>query len=177
MSSNPRFHDLPVDWIWHRPLVIFLLALLSGSCQTGPGLKQEEKTAEAEAVTRIEALGGEVERDAALRDEPVIRVHLGGTAITDDDLEILRSLQQVRVINLYGTQITDQGLAHLSEMTSIDELQLSGTSISDEGLEHLQGLSRLVGLHVRGTGVTESGLEQLKQAIPGLIIRQRQPGT
>ncbi len=51
------------------------------------------------------------------------------------------------------------------------------TSISDEGLEHLQGLSRLVGLHVRGTGVTESGLEQLKQAIPGLIIRQRQPGT
>ena len=152
--------------------VVIFIALLSGACQSGSGLNEDERNAESVAVSRIEALGGEVQRDLSLPGEPVVNVQLGRTAATDDDLEMLQALKQVRVINLSGSQITDRGLAELAEMTSIVELQLSQTQISDEGLEHLRGLSRLIGLHVRSTRVTQTGLQRLKEAVPGLIVQQ-----
>jgi hypothetical protein len=117
--------------------------------------------------------------------ERVLQISLIQTAVTDEDLAILRGLtaplelclQQTRVterglsylkglplrgeLNLSYTRVTDAGLAHLKGATGLRQLSLEGTQITDSGLAHLSGLANLQALRLRSTKVTDGGLAHL----------------
>ena len=85
----------------------------------------------------------------------------GDSYITDEDIEHLRGLSQLRYLHLRGTQVTDKGVENLRALSQLQGLDLHGTKVTDKGLEHFRGLSQLQGLDLYGTKITDKGLENL----------------
>ncbi|MGO8747380.1 MAG: leucine-rich repeat domain-containing protein [Thermoguttaceae bacterium] len=100
------------------------------------------------------------------------RLTLGDTKVTDAGLEALEGLTQLQVLWLDGTQITDAGLEHLEGLTQLKRLRLDRTQITDAGLEHLNGLTQLQESILWHTKVTHEGVKRLQQALPNCQIRR-----
>ena len=62
----------------------------------------------------------------------------GGKVIYDADLDNLRFLTQLRLLNLDNTRVTDAGLDHLESFTKLQVLRLKGTQVTDKGIVRLQ---------------------------------------
>ena len=97
-------------------------------------------------------------------------LELSGTTITDAGLEYLKGLMQLQSLELRETKITDAGLEHLKGVAQLRGLDLSGTKITDAGLKHLKGLTQLGWLNLSGTKVTDTGVEDLKKMLPKVEI-------
>jgi hypothetical protein len=115
-----------------------------------------------EAIAKIQKIGGTVMPLAMNDDSLVVDFHLGGTALTDEGLVLLKTLPKVVQLDLKDTQITDAGLANLAGLTTLSRLHLEKTKVTDAGLAHLKDLGNLEYLNVYGTTVTDAGLEHLK---------------
>jgi len=126
-----------------------------------PQAKRQE-----EASIAIKKLGGEVIPWAEFIGEPgyrkIIGVRFDDSEVTDDDLELLRSLNGPGALALRNTKISDGGLKHLIGLKRLHSLDLDGTKITDVGLETVSRMKGLVGLGLNGTCVTDAGLEHLR---------------
>ncbi len=108
---------------------------------------------------QIERLGGTLQPGDI---EPSINIVLKDSAVTDDELMLLKKLPHVQSLDLSHTQITDAGLVHLKDLVNLQHLDLTGTKVTDAGMAHLQGLHNLESLGVGDTLVTAAGLSQLE---------------
>jgi hypothetical protein len=115
-----------------------------------------------EAIGKIQKTGGTVQALAMNDDSLVVDFHLGGTALNDEGLALVKTLPKVVHLDLKDTQITDAGLANLAGMATLNRLHLEKTKITDAGLVHLKDLANLEYLNLYGTAVTDAGLEHLK---------------
>ena len=146
----------------------------------------------AEAINRIEELGGSV-RKAALEGDD-LEVDLRSSTAADEHLQYLLALKNVTVVrlrecrigdaglvrlgkiaglkklHLEKTQITDAGLKHLASLKQLELLNLFGCDISDSGLTHLHALPKLTSLFVAETKVTEPGVAELRKGVPKLVV-------
>jgi hypothetical protein len=61
----------------------------------------------------------------------------------------------VRKVDLSDSKVTNAGLAHLKTLRDLEELDLARTDVTDAGLKHLQGLVKLRSLSLIGTKVTD----------------------
>jgi hypothetical protein len=96
----------------------------------------------------------------------VVAVTLAGAEVTDDKLEPLNDLTELKCASLVGTSITDMGLGHLERCTHLRGLILShNRGVTDRGLDHLRGLSELRDVGINGTQVTEEGVRRLQKAV------------
>src|SRR4051812_30806156 len=87
-------------------VVIMTLVTRPGALAHGGDGTQER------AVAAIEKLGGTVERDHT-PSRHVVSVRLLGDGITDEALEQVKKLADLRELDLAGTRITNDGLAQL----------------------------------------------------------------
>lgn len=92
---------------------------------------------------------------------PVVAVHLGGTAVHDDDLAVLQVLPQLEALWLQDTAVTDRGLPSLQSNTALRELSLRGTRVSDAGMASLTELPNLQFLYLHDTSIGDEGLLRL----------------
>ena len=146
-------------------------------------VRLERARRQREAVQVIEALGGTV---WYYPDKPytkflcrilgseflvtVAGVDLCMIEVTDADLECLKHLDHMDMVELNCTPITDAGLSHLQTLTSLECLSISDTQVTDNGLRYLKGLTNLVALHISDTEVTSEGVRKLQQALPNCRI-------
>jgi hypothetical protein len=65
-------------------------------------------------------------------------VSFQGTAVTDNDLVILRRLPSLQGLLLRDTQVTDAGLVHLKRMTHLKFINLERTQVTDAGIADLK---------------------------------------
>ena len=158
------FHNL------HRLFVTSFLLTYLGCGDSALRLSDAELQVREQAIAMINSLQGEYRVDKKHADEPLVRVHLANTAVTNDDLQKLIGMARLENLNLQGTSISDEGLAHLKDIKSLVELNVANTQVTDAGLVHLMGLSNLKGLYVRYTSITENGINGLKQAIPEINV-------
>ncbi len=86
---------------------------------------------------------------------------LSGRRLTDEQVEHLGSLTSLMRLHLGGTGISDRGLARLENLKQIVDLDLGKTKITNAGLESVRGFDKLVRLSVRGTRVDGKGLANL----------------
>ncbi|MBM3994165.1 MAG: hypothetical protein FJ303_08430 [Planctomycetes bacterium] len=119
----------------------------------------------AEAIKRIEEIGGSV-RKAALEGD-ALEVDLRSTAATDEHLQYLLALKNVAVVRLRECRIGDAGLVHLGKIAVLKKLHLEKTQITDAGLKHLASLKELEVLNLFGCGIGDAGLNSL-QPLPKL---------
>lgn len=91
--------------------------------------------------------------------------------LTNEDLQILAPLQNLRALRLSGksgaTSVDDEGLPALQPLTSLKVLALDFLWVSGEGLNQLGALSGLEELYLASTLVADEDLEAL-QHFPNL---------
>jgi uncharacterized protein (TIGR02996 family) len=81
--------------------------------------------------------------------------------VTSKGLKHLSGLTRLRKLSLTGRQLKDAGLKHLAWLTQLQELDLDGTAVTGTGLKHLAGLAQLEALSLEGTAVTDATLKHL----------------
>lgn len=124
--------------------------------------KIDERDAEARALPVIEKLDPrDVFRDTKQAGDPIVTIHLQGSAYSDADLKEIANLPKLRFLNLTKTKITDDGLAHLAGMPQLRHLHLAETSITGVGLVHLAPLKELRSLKLHRTKLTDDSLVHL----------------
>jgi uncharacterized protein (TIGR02996 family) len=81
--------------------------------------------------------------------------------MVEEDLDRLRPLQQLRLLDCNDLPLTDAGLARLVSFPLLERLRLYHSPITDAGLEHLAGLRHLKELDLSSTPITDAGLQRL----------------
>jgi len=134
----------------------------------------EDKPDVAVAVAKIEALGGQIQRDDDQNGAVVTIGLVGNEQLKDEDLAFLKSLTSLRQLYLGNTSVSDAGLKHIGGLKELRVLGLIGTKVTDAGLKELVELKNLTNLRLSGTQTTEAGQKQLQESLPGLqILPQR----
>jgi hypothetical protein len=154
-------------------------------------VKKQKADRQRAAVRAIEAMGGQVFYDCqggiAHTYNPIwLRAWLGDdffgqvtdayffdSDVTDDGLEYIGQLAQLKVLVFHNAKISDAGLEHLKGLTQLTLLRLCNTQVTDEGIKELQqalncqiervnGLNQVEALYLDNSQVTDAGLESLK---------------
>jgi hypothetical protein len=98
----------------------------------------------------------------------IVVLQMANADVTDDTLEHLRGLKQLRELDLNDTKITDRGLKLLAGLPQLRELRLARTSITDEGFrEFVAAHESLQKVDLTRTPVKGKTKRQWKQAQPG----------
>ncbi len=123
-----------------------------------------ERISWLEHLTTLRLSGSRGLTDAGVRHLARMRrlrhLDLGGCAVSDRSLEILRELPVLETLSLAWTGITDAGVEQLSRCDRLARLDLSGTRTGDGAIKALAGTPRLS--HFRsGNAVTDAGLPAL----------------
>jgi hypothetical protein len=107
-------------------------------------------------------------------------LHLGGPAITDETISLVRRMPHLKALDLQNTAITDAGTKYIASLNGLESLGIytirdrastSGAGITDASLKHL-----LVGKDFRLLALTgpisDEGLALIADALPKLEILQ-----
>ncbi|MBC8290363.1 MAG: hypothetical protein H8E37_08605, partial [Planctomycetes bacterium] len=108
--------------------------------------------------------------------ERLTKLHLVGTAVTDEGCRHLADHRSMRFLDLRANCISDEGLAELSQLTELVELRLAQTWITDGGLKSLARMQKLETLDLRHSDITDEGLRHLhslKNLIKVRLIHSR----
>jgi len=115
--------------------------------------------AEPDVISGLVSLGARLTKNSA---GEVTAVDLSNAWLSDADLELLAKLPQLESINLAYTKITDEGLERLEPLANVKVLDLYyAESVTDLGIAHLKHWKNLEYLNVRGTKVTSTLFEHL----------------
>ncbi len=99
--------------------------------------------------------------------EKVTRLILNGTKkVTDEGLEEVAKLKQLKGLYLEGTEITDAGLKEVAKLKQLNFLALNLTLITDAGLKEVAKLKQLRFVNLKDTKVTKAGVDQLIKVLP-----------
>lgn len=167
--------------------VLILLALISVSAHVAHARSNSNRDRVIAEVTR---LGGTVEVDQESAGQPIVKIDLHATKITDSDLAFLdrskkdlshllyldlrlttigdgaiihiHNLRSLQTLNLFRTAVGDAGLARLKRLTDLRTLLIGGTKVGDAGLVHLKPFKKLHKLSLFQTQVSDAGIQSLE---------------
>lgn len=105
-------------------------------------------------------------RDLQVVSEQVVSLNLSRMPLTDNDLKIVSTFQNLRALQLSATSITGAGLPELNRLSELRSLSLASTGMKAADLEPLRALPRLAVLYLWNTGVTAADLENLRKMLP-----------
>jgi hypothetical protein len=80
---------------------------------------------------------------------------------TDRDLRQIRWLQDLEIVTFVGERVTNEWLEHLAELPNLRRLHLKRTSVTDRGMEIVGTLKQLNVIELRYVAVTDASLPQL----------------
>jgi hypothetical protein len=140
-----------------------------------------EATADDEAATITESLGGSAIRDTEKPGSPVLalifyRIDLptgtplatkGGqvplTHLSDADVQRLTklNLSELESFGVSGLQVTDAGIVDLKNFPKLKDLRLAGSAFTDRGFETVAKLENLANLGFCYSSITDQGLVQV----------------
>lgn len=108
----------------------------------------------------------------ALREieEQLVWLNLGHTAVTDQQMDAIAKLKNLRVLYLNNTQVTDSGVSQLAPLSELRWLSLVATSVSDNSVETFSKLKNLSTLFLYEAHLTDEGISKLLQSNEELKI-------
>jgi len=120
-----------------------------------------------------EAAPGEAplkEQATAVRENKSDRILIEQAVVTDDDLQELAGLANLRELLLDNAEsrFSAAGLKRLSGLPKLEHLRIRGSGVDDEALTHLAGLESLKILNVPQGTFGDAALEELKR-LPNLV--------
>ena len=123
------------------------------------------------------SLAGSKIDDAALESlkglsAQLVWLNLANTAVTDAGLKTLAGLKNLRRLHLEKTAVGDDGIASIKDLAELQYVNLYGTKVTDKGLASLSGLKKLKNIYLWQTAVTDAGAAGLAKAISGIYINR-----
>jgi Leucine-rich repeat (LRR) protein len=92
---------------------------------------------------------------------------LWSLSLTDNGIESIATLTELKELRLGGTSISTSGLGKLKSLEKLERLSLQGCKrIGDDAAAVLSSFPRLRGLDLKDTAVTEQGLAEVRKALP-----------
>jgi hypothetical protein len=163
---------------WHksrRPVLLLLLACVLGAAPYGVNYYHEHfgtqgpREKQVEGERHITLTGVNAADYASLQNKPdVVVLQMANSDVTDETLNYLRGMNQLRELDLNDTKVTDDGLAVLAELPRLEDLRLARTAITDAGFrKHLLGKESLRKLDLTGTKVKGPTKREWKKAKEG----------
>lgn len=105
----------------------------------------------------IESQGGDVVRTA---DGRIVEVSLARTWATDNDVQRLAGLKNLKKLDLSLTYVSDRGIESLQKLPQLEDLNLASAEfITDAAISYLRANRSLRRLNLRGTDVTDTTLK------------------
>jgi hypothetical protein len=176
-------------WLIGRGVVVLLgrrqarqllvpLALLGGGLVVGAvpfayqhvylkfvGLGPQERV--LDGLRALNLTGWDRDDYSFLAERPdLVILELGNPDVTDDTLDLLVGLSQLRELTLNDSAVSDVGLATLARLPALETLRIARTRITPEGLRRFLDAPprRLVSIDVSGNGIPTAILRQWKNA-------------
>ncbi len=132
---------------------------LEASSEVSANLSLLAENATNETLELLEPLG-----------EHLVRLDLGGTAITDDGIIGLTRFPNLRRLKVERTAVTDSGLRALLRLHVLEHLDCSETAVTDASIDVIASLSKLQYVNLWKTSVTEGAVELLRATRPNLEV-------
>ncbi len=124
----------------------------------------------------MEALGGDVTRGA---DGAIVEISLARTWATDNILDRVVEVKNLKRLDLSFTYVTDRGIERLQHLRELEELNLDTAEfLTDASASYLRANKRLRKLVFRGVDITDVGLPYLAEltALESLDLSQTMLG-
>jgi serine/threonine protein kinase len=99
-------------------------------------------------------------------------LNLRGTAMTNEDLDLVAQFSGLEVLWLGMTKVDDDGLQKLVGLQSLRVLDLRETAVTGAGLEQVAQLPRLEALDLTGTRVPSERVDALQEKLPNCKIQR-----
>src|SRR5262245_36553237 len=137
-----RLHSNP------RPVLVLSIAVVFVSCSA----RDQDRPMHAE-ISLARQIG-------AVRAGKSDEVQLEHTPLTDDDLQALAELENLRVLLIDDprSQVTAAGLTHVAGLAKLEHLRLRGEGVDDAALAQIASLKGLRFLNVPRGSFTDAGL-------------------
>lgn len=103
-------------------------------------------------------------------EEQLVWLNLGHTAVTDQQMDAIARLKNLRVLYLNNTQITDAGIEKLSPLSELRWLSLVGTKASDKSIDTFIRMKNLSTLFLYQSEFSQSGIRKLVETQKELKI-------
>jgi hypothetical protein len=100
----------------------------------------------------------------------VVWMNLGYTDITDEDMLIIGSLENLRVLYLNNTAITDKGIADCKNLKELRYINLVNTSITDNAFMALNHLNSLEKVYAYQAKLTPQGVSDFLSKFPKVVV-------
>ena len=100
----------------------------------------------------------------------VSAVYWDEAPVTDEDLQLLARVPQLRELHISGTKVTDLGIQQITSLRHLVVLDLSSTRVTDRGSRQLSACSNLRELDLSGIHLDESVARKLEEALPDCDI-------
>jgi hypothetical protein len=168
---------LYMDRHWNRahgPVGLFFCGLMVAAVPLGvsiyeqyfPDLSPREELVDGE--NHLTLTGSNQKDYSILTSKKYLAVlQMANPDVTDQTLEYLKGMEQLKELDLNGTQVSDEGLIILAELPNLEDLRLARTKITDEGFKkYLASKESLQKLDLTGTEVKSKTIRDWKKAKP-----------
>jgi hypothetical protein len=161
-----------------QPLVLMLIGGLVAATPyainaiVGERVSTDAKVEEKQGEERITLTKARPEEYAILRDKKTFAVIQWANAdVTDEHVEMLRGMTELRELDLNTAAITDRSLAVIATLPKLESLRIGCPGITDEGFrQHILPLANLKQLDLTGAKqVKRSTASEWTNAKPGRV--------
>ncbi|HEV3250606.1 MAG TPA: chitobiase/beta-hexosaminidase C-terminal domain-containing protein [Puia sp.] len=101
----------------------------------------------------------------------LVSLYLNKIPVTDNDLQIIGQMTNLRNLNLSFSKITGNGLSSLDKLNHLKNLSLTNTSIKKEDIQKLALLKNLRRLYIWNSGLSVADADMLRKKYPSLDIQ------
>ena len=106
------------------------------------------------------------------RSPKVVSVEAHGAQFSAHGLQLLGYLPGLQRLSLVNTPTTNDDLEYMTFLGDLRIVDLEETNVTDAGLKHFINMVWLEELRISGGRVTPDGLNELRRAMPGLVVVQ-----
>lgn len=85
------------------------------------------------AISKMQGLGGRVQFSGG-----GYRLNMGDSRVQDADLEFLKDIRELKVLDLRGTQISDVGIEKIVPLKTLQSIIVTGSRMTPEGIKKLK---------------------------------------
>ena len=155
--ANPEFEKKTAEWVLQSGGMVEVV--------TDGGIRHKVRDAAALpdgdfGILQIDLTGSDRVDDfdmQRLKGLATLRLlNLRLTACSGSSIEHLTGIDSLQMLILKNTDTDDTGLEFLAQMPKLIKINFSDTNVSDAGLSHVEELRGLVGLYLNGTKITDA---------------------
>ena len=101
----------------------------------------------------------------------LVSLYLNKMPVTDDDLQIIGQMSNLRNLNLSFSKITGNGLSSLQKLNHLKNLSLTNTPIKKEDIQKLGSLKDLRHLYIWNSSLSIADADMIRKKYPWLDIQ------